>query len=497
MIESATEPLVRLNRERVLRAAPALADENGAAEYPHLAELTFEHVLQPGDDYGNEYDVGLDFILDGLERPPHDVSPTFGAHLRSEVAVKDLRTPSPVTCSDMGPPDTDTSKVGDLLLSSQLIVPDDVPALLVQHARRLGAVDAALYLVDYEQRVLVPVPNLGGPVREEVAIDATLAGRCYRTLDLQQAAGEDGVRIWAPVLDGTERLGVLQVDFPLERQPDLQAVHRFASLVAELVMSKQEYGDLFELVRRRQPMSMGAELAWRLLPPLTFGTDRVVISGVLAPVYDLGGDSFDYAVDAVTAHIAVFDAMGHGLEAGLLASVAMAAYRNSRRARKDLIDTAAAVDDAIVTQFGHERFVTAVLAELDLASGRLAWAVCGHPPPVLLRKGRMVKILAGEVTFPLGIGGMVAVTEEVLEPADRVLFFTDGVIEARSGDGEFFGLDRLVDLTNRTSASATPAPEAMRRLMHAILDHQQGELQDDATIVMVEWQGPSGRVLEA
>ena len=67
-------------------------------------------------------------------------------------------------------------------------------------------------------------------------------------------------------------------------------------------------------------MSIASELAWQLLPPLTFGSDRVVISGALAPAYDLGGDSFDYGVDADTARIAVFDAMGHGLEAGLLAT---------------------------------------------------------------------------------------------------------------------------------------------------------------------------------
>jgi sigma-B regulation protein RsbU (phosphoserine phosphatase) len=59
------------------------------------------------------------------------------------------------------------------------------------------------------------------------------------------------------------------------------------------VLTKNAYGDLFHLVRRRQPMSLAAEIAWRLLPPLTFGTDRVVISAVLAPVYQVGGDSFD------------------------------------------------------------------------------------------------------------------------------------------------------------------------------------------------------------
>jgi serine phosphatase RsbU (regulator of sigma subunit) len=342
----------------------------------------------------------------------------------------------------------------------------------------------------------VPVPNPEGPDREEVLIDATLAGRCYRTLEIQTTTLEDfGVRMWVPVLDGVERLGVLELAFGAE-EPNFDDVRVLAGLVAEIVMTKQAYGDLFEQVRRRQPMSVAAELAWRLLPPLTFGTDELVISGVLAPVYQLGGDCFDYAVDARTARVALFDAMGHGLEAGLLASVAMAACRTSRRDRSDLAGTAAAIDSALRAHFGVERFVTAVLAELDLASGRLRWCISGHPPPLLLRDGRIVKTLVGEIAPPLGVSGAVAVTEERLEPGDQVLFFTDGVVEARSTDGEFFGVDRLVDMVARTSAAATPAPETMRRLLHAILDHQEGELQDDATIVVVEWRGPGSDLLK-
>ena len=395
--------------------------------------------------------------------------------------------------------DPAAKQIIDLLAASHLAVPDDVPALIVEHAKRIGADDTALYLVDYEQRSLEPVPNLKGPVRGGVMIDTTLAGRCYRTLDMQQSTGEDGrVRVWVPVLDGVERLGVLEFDFDFDQRgpDDWDALAAFAGLVAEVIISKQAYGDLFERVRRRRQMSVAAELAWNLLPPLTFGTDRLVISGVLAPAYDVGGDSFDYSVDAECARIAVFDAMGHGLEAGLLASVAMATSRSSRRAGDDLAGTTKAIDSAIADQFGLDRFVTAVQAQLDLASGRLQWVLSGHHPPLLLRNGRMVKTLLGEIGLPLGIGGTVTVAEETLEPGDQVLFFTDGVIEARSADGSFFGVDRLIDMVARTAASATPAPETMRRLLHAILDHQEGELQDDATIVVVEWRGPGARLLE-
>jgi serine phosphatase RsbU (regulator of sigma subunit) len=73
--------------------------------------------------------------------------------------------------------------------------------------------------------------------------------------------------------------------------------------------------------------------------------------------------------------------------------------------------------------------------------------------------------------------------------------FSDGVVEARGEDGEFFGTGRLVDLLVRAEAQRQPPPETLRRLILAVLDHQQGMLQDDATVLMLEWAGDSGAVL--
>jgi stage II sporulation SpoE-like protein len=385
--------------------------------------------------------------------------------------------------------------VSDLLADAQSAVPDDVPGLLAAHARRLGAVDAAIFLVDYEQRVLTPLPEPGGLGRESVTVEGTLAGRAFSTLSPQ--CNSAGTLLWVPMVEGHERLGVVgyELDGPIP-EGLLDTAVRLTAQVAEIIVTKAKYGDFFEYHRRRQPMSIASELAWQLLPPLTFGSDRVVISGALAPAYDLGGDSFDYGVDAECARIAVFDAMGHGLEAGLLVTVAVAAYRNSRRRRLKLAETAAAVDEAIAERFGPERFVTAVLADLDLASGRFCWIRAGHPAPLLLRGSKVVKTLWGDGGLPLGLGSPGDETEESLEPGDQIVFFTDGVIEARSPDGTFFGADRLADLVSRASAGGQPPPETLRRLVHSILDHQAGDLHDDATAVLVEWAGQGKESLE-
>jgi sigma-B regulation protein RsbU (phosphoserine phosphatase) len=90
--------------------------------------------------------------------------------------------------------------------------------------------------------------------------------------------------------------------------------------------------------------------------------------------------------------------------------------------------------------------------------------------------------------LPLGLDDAhVDVAEEILEPGDRLLLYTDGVIEAHSEDGTPFGSDRLADLAERHAAAQLPAPETLRRLSHHVLRHQHGPLRDDATLLLLDW----------
>lgn len=382
-----------------------------------------------------------------------------------------------------------------LLAESHLVVPDQLPALIAHHAKQLGASTAVLYRVDIDQHWLIPLPADDRAVAADLPIDGTLAGRCYRVLDIVDRVHQgEGRTVWVPVVDGTERLGVLQLHFPLGHDDDPEQVRAFAGLIAELVMTKSAYGDFFELRRRRKPITVTAELAWQMMPPLTFGTDDVVIAAALVPSDDLGGDAFDYGVDRRQAQVAVFDGMGHGLGAGLLSTAAVAAYRNARRSRFDLQSTADHVGRTIKSHFTSAKFVTGIVASLDRATGVFTWCVAGHPQPLLLRGGRAVRNLDRGTGQPFGIGPASDVFSERLEPGDRVLLYTDGVTEGRTAGGDLFGLDRLTSLVSVTS-SDDPPPETMRRLMHAIENHNDGPMHDDATVVMIEWRGRGSQQL--
>ncbi|WP_372462703.1 PP2C family protein-serine/threonine phosphatase [Streptomyces solaniscabiei] len=83
---------------------------------------------------------------------------------------------------------------------------------------------------------------------------------------------------------------------------------------------------------------------------------------------------------------------------------------------------------------------------------------------------------------------------EQLEPGDRILLYTDGVTETRDRHEREFGLQRFTDFIIRHHADGLPVPETLRRLMQAILDHHDGQLSDDATVLCLEWHGPSRNI---
>ena len=146
----------------------------------------------------------------------------------------------------------------------------------------------------------------------------------------------------------------------------------------------------------------------------------------------------------------------------------------------------------LASRYDDLSFATGIIARLDTASGRMEWSCAGHPPPLLLRGRKVVAELSCSPVLPFGLGDQVpGLGRQDLEPDDAVLLYTDGVTEARTPDGQLFGLDRLTDLLEREAASGQPAEELLRRLVRAVLDHQGGSgLRDDATLLLVQWTGP-------
>ena len=350
-------------------------------------------------------------------------------------------------------------------------------------------------MVNLAQRAMLSVrPG----AEQRVDVEGTLAGRAYQHSETMVGVDGAGRRLlWVPSLDGTERVGVVGVALGehVVDDDEFRAYCRsLAGLVGHVVMAKLAYSDRLRRLRCDAGLTTAAELLWQLVPPRTFATERVVVTGLLEPWDRVAGDAYDYAVDDQVVELAVYDGVGHDLSAGLTTTLALTAVRNARRATStdavDLTDLAGQADEVLAGRPGPVRFVTAVLARLDSRTGVLDYLVAGHPPPLVVRGGHIVKELDAVIGPPLGIaprhGPRIAAREQ-LEPGDRLLFYSDGIVEARDDHGEFFGVERLVDFTERAELSRLSAPETLRRLASAVLAHQGGRLQDDATLLMVDW----------
>jgi hypothetical protein len=401
-------------------------------------------------------------------------------------------------------PEVAAELLSALLRRTHLSAPDDLARIVDELGRGIGARRVDLYLIDYELETLRPLPTTATDIRPPLLVEGTTAGAAFsQTTIIASVDPGDGARwIWLPLLDGTERLGVMAVsygdgdgDVP---EATLALLERYAHLVAALIVTKGAYGDVFELTRRRRPKSIASELVWELTPPLLFATDDVVITGMLEPCYDNGGDALDFSFDRDTLHLAIFDAMGHGLPAAGQAAFALSAYRHGRRRGLDLAETYASMDAALGHQFPGESFVTALVARLDVPSGELTWFSAGHPPPLVLRGGEHARVLPARPATPLGVlPGTRAPTigRATLQPGDMLLLYTDGLTEARVSEASRLGVDGLSAFIEREVAATRTSPEALRRLRHAIVATHRGELDDDATALLVEWRRGGERAL--
>jgi hypothetical protein len=363
------------------------------------------------------------------------------------------------------------------------VSPDDLPAAVSSLAAGFGVAETTVYLADLQQTQLLP---WGGVGREPEGVAGTPAGRAFQRGE-PVAATEDVW--WIPVTDSGDRMGVIRLAAPGQAPEVIVADGlRLAGLLALLITSRRLRGDGPVLAARNAELSLAAELRWALLPPRSLATGDVCISGALEPAYEIAGDTFDYALNGRELHMAVFDAMGHGMAASRLANLAIGSYRNSRRSGRDLPDIYLDLDRAVDTEFGGECFVTAHLAKLDLDSGLLSVVNAGHPRPELIRGGKAHMLDFAPAT-PIGLGFVTAEVGQVrLEPGDSVIIVSDGVTEARSAGGDLFTVERVGDLAVRTLAGGETVAETVRRLILSVLEHRGTSLEDDATLLLLQWR---------
>lgn len=255
----------------------------------------------------------------------------------------------------------------------------------------------------------------------------------------------------------------------------LCAISAMAVVVAAMRRRREER------LARMTAIAEAAQLA--LLPPLPPEMTGITIAARYRSATRealVGGDLYEIIPTGQGIRVIIGDVRGKGLDAVLLARHVLSAFRRSAVALPAMEHVAREVSRAIAPHLGEEDFVTATLAQIT-TTGELTIVNCGHHPPLLRHGEDLQPLTDGKAALPLGLEDDFTAFTAAWSPGDRLLFYTDGLVESRDAHGRFFPEHAI-----ETALLAPDCDQALDTLMRAVDRYAGGHAHDDMALLLLE-----------
>ncbi len=255
---------------------------------------------------------------------------------------------------------------------------------------------------------------------------------------------------------------------------------RRAAVAVETAQTFREQSTRLADVLRVAEAAQHAILA---TPPAQVGRTALAARYISAAAEALvGGDLYETIARPGAVRLLIGDVRGKGLDAVRIATIVLGEFRAAAADLDDLLTVALQIDRRVRTYLGDEDFVTALIADIN-DDGTYTLVSCGHPPP-LLATAAGIQQLACEPTVPLGLGVEPVATTGILSPGDRLMLFTDGLVEARDPRGGFVDVEQVT----RPLATA-PLDDILDEVLQGLQRHTGGPLSDDLALLVAEYRG--------
>jgi sigma-B regulation protein RsbU (phosphoserine phosphatase) len=241
-----------------------------------------------------------------------------------------------------------------------------------------------------------------------------------------------------------------------------------------------------QLSEIQQELEIARRIQLSILPAQFPQSANFRVAARYVPMTSVAGDFYDFIVaDEKCAGLLIADVSGHGVPAALIASMVKLAATSQRANASDPSGVLAGMNSALYGNTQNQ-FVTAAYVHLDSEARELRYSAAGHPPMLLLRDGKVREVAENGLILAAFDFATYSTAAQRLQTGDRLLLYTDGVVEAASASGEFFGQDSLGALLRQTAAIA-PA-DAADRIISAVQQWSQSQ-DDDLTVLVCDYVG--------
>jgi sigma-B regulation protein RsbU (phosphoserine phosphatase) len=238
-----------------------------------------------------------------------------------------------------------------------------------------------------------------------------------------------------------------------------------------------------QLALLHQELEVAKRIQLSILPTAFPASEHFTVAARYAPMTAVAGDFYEFlSTVGPRAGLFVADVSGHGVPAALIASMVKIAINSQRQHAPSPERLLAGVNEALCGST-QGQFVTAAYVYLDAERGELCYAAAGHPPMLLLRQGQVCSIEENGLMMGVFSSAAYNSTKRALAQGDRLLLYTDGVIEAANGSEEEFGHERLGKLL--ASSAGMTVEELADRILSTVHDWAPAQM-DDLTIVVCD-----------